>query len=63
MTEAEISMWKLNIENNATTVCDLYGQAVVSSIFRRYDAHNIDDLSPAYYSEVFGYSEQIANDD
>ena len=56
-------MWKLNIENNATTVCDLYGQAVVSSIFRRYDAHNIDDLSPAYYSEVFGYSEQIANDD
>ena len=62
MSKSEIEMWRLNIENSATTVCNLYGQAVARSVFNRYDAHNIDDLSPLYYSDVFGELEQIVND-
>lgn len=54
--------WVINIENAATRVAAEYGQAVVDSVFNRYDAHNLDDLSPCYYSEVFSDLEQITND-
>ncbi|MFR3968405.1 MAG: hypothetical protein ACLTZE_00850 [Evtepia sp.] len=39
-----------------------YGQKVVDSVFCRYDAHSLEDLSPCYYGEVFSDLEQIAND-
>ena len=55
-------MWQINIENAAATVAEQYGNEVVASVFRRYDAHGLRDLSPSYYSEVFGDLELIAND-
>lgn len=62
MKNSDKEMWRINIENSATTVCSLYGKEVVSSIFQRYGAHSLSDLSPCYYSEVFADLEQIAND-
>ena len=46
--------WKINIENTATSVAVKYGNEVVASAFRRYDATCLEDLSPVYYGEVFG---------
>ena len=54
--------WVINIENAASRVAAEYGQAVVASVFRRHDAHGLEDLSPCYYGEVFSELEQIAND-
>ena len=54
--------WIINIENAASRVATEYGKDVVDSVFRRYEAHSIDDLSSCYYSEVFADFEQIAND-
>lgn len=54
--------WVINIENVAIKVATEYGQSVVDSVFRRYDAHNLHDLASCYYSEVFADLEQIAND-
>lgn len=62
MTKSEKEMWHINIENVAATVDEQYGSEVVKSVFRRYDAHGLYDLSPCYYSEVFGDLELIAND-
>ena len=55
-------MWRINIENSAAAVAEQYGNEMVESVFRRYDAHGIYDLRPSYYSEVFGDLEIIAND-
>ena len=55
-------MWRINIENAAATVAEQYGNEVVESVFRRYDAQWLYDLSPCYFSEVFGDLELIAND-
>lgn len=46
--------WQINIENTAASVAAKYGNEVVASVFRRYDAICFEDLSPAYYAEVFG---------
>ena len=54
--------WYINIENAASRVAAEYGQAVAASVFRRHDAHGLEDLSPCYYGEVFSDLEQIAND-
>lgn len=54
--------WQINIENAASRVAAEYGQAVVDSVFHRYDAHSISDLPSCYYREVFSDLEQIAND-
>ena len=62
MTKSEKEMWQINIENAAATVAEQYGNEVVKSVFQRYDAHGLYDLSPSYYSEVFGDLELIAND-
>ena len=62
MTKSEIEMWRINIENAATTVVAQHGNDVVESVFRRYDAHGLYDLSSCYYGEVFGDLELIAND-
>lgn len=62
MTKYERENWIINIENTATAVETRLGSAVVESVFKRYDAHGLYDLSPSYYSEVFGDLELIAND-
>lgn len=54
--------WIINIENVATKIAAEYGQAVVDSVFCRFDAHSLEDLAPCYYNEVFSDLEQIAND-
>ena len=46
--------WQINIENTVASVAAKYGNEVVASVFRRYDATCFEDLSPTYYSEVFG---------
>lgn len=46
--------WKINIEDMAARVAESYGQEVVASIFARYDATCLEDLSPCFYGEVFG---------
>ena len=62
MTKYERENWIINIENTATAVEARLGSAVVESVFKRYDAHGLYDLSPSYYGEVFGDLELIAND-
>lgn len=62
MTKSEKEMWHINIENAAAAVAEQYGNEVVASVFRRYDAHWLRDLSPNYYGEVFGDLELIVND-
>jgi len=62
MSRNEKEMWQTNIENAAAKVAAEYGQAVVDSVFCRYDAHDLSDLAPCYYSEAFADLEQIAND-
>ena len=55
-------MWRINIENAAAAVAEQCGNEVIESVFRRYDAQGLYDLSPCYFSEVFGDLELIAND-
>lgn len=62
MNSSEKKMWRINIENAASRVSAEYGSSVVQSVFQRYDAHGLYDLSPCHYSEVFADLEQIAND-
>lgn len=62
MTRKEFRNWEINIENSATDVAAKVGYAVVRAIFCRYDAHDLHDLSPHYYSEVFAELEQALND-
>ena len=62
MSRDKKEMWRNNIENAAHEVCGTYGADVARSVFQRYDATNFDDLSPCYYSEVFGDLELISND-
>lgn len=62
MTKPEKEMWIINIENVASAVCSQYGRDVANSVFQRYDANGIYNLSPSYYSEVFADLQQIAND-
>ena len=46
--------WEINIQNAAESVAAKYGNEVAASVFRRYNATCFEDLSPVYYSEVFG---------
>lgn len=62
MTKQELQMWTINIENVASRAAAEYGSEVVNSVFARYDATGLHNLSSCYYSEVFAELEQIAND-
>ena len=62
MTMKERRNWEINIENVAAEVATKAGSAVVRSIFQRYDAKGLHDLSPQFYSEVFADLEQVRND-
>ncbi len=46
--------WEINIENLAEKVAETYGSDVVASVFARYDSTCFDDLSSAYYDQIFG---------
>ena len=54
--------WQINIENLAERVAEIYGVKVVTSVFARYDATCFDDLSPVYYTQVFGDLMQMESD-
>ena len=45
--------WEVNIENLAERVAATYGTEVATSVFARYDATCFDDLSFAFYDQVF----------
>lgn len=62
MTKAEKEMWLVNIENAASAVYLQFGSNIAKSVFQRYGANEIYDLSPCYYSEVFGDLELMVND-
>jgi hypothetical protein len=62
MTKVEKENWLINIENSTTDVVEKYGENVALSVFQRYDATSVYDLSPCYYAEVFADLEQSAND-
>ncbi len=53
MTRNECRNWITNIENSAATVELQLDSAVVKSVFERFGAHDIRDLNPNYFSEVF----------
>ena len=53
MTSYERKNWIINIENSATAVESCLGKTIVKSIFERYGAHEIQDLSPSDFSNVF----------
>lgn len=46
--------WRINIGDLAAKVAEHYGPDVAASAFARYDATCFDDLSSAYYDQVFG---------
>lgn len=62
MTKQEFLMWTVNIETAAARVAAEYGSEVVNSVFARYDATGLHNLTSCYFSEVFADLEQIAND-
>lgn len=62
MSRTECDMWKINIENAACIVAAEYGSAVVNSVFARYGARGLNDLSSCYFSDVFADLEMMAND-
>ena len=62
MTKSEKRMWQVSIENTAAIVAKQYGNGLVNSVFQRYGAYGIYDLSPQHYGEVFAGLEQIIND-
>ena len=62
MSSSEKEMWESSIEDAASRVTAEYGSAVAASVFERHGAHNFEDLSPIYYSEVFADLQQIATD-
>lgn len=55
-------IWITNIENVASIVATNVGIDTVNAVFGKYDAHNLDDLSPCYYCNVFDELDFIAND-
>lgn len=62
ITKTEKDMWIINIENATSAVCSEYGSDIAKSVFQRYGANGIYNLSPCYYSEVFSDLELMAND-
>jgi len=45
--------WRISIENSADFIKKNIGVGTVQAVFEKYGATSPDDLSPAYYSEVF----------
>lgn len=53
MTKSERRNWIINIENSAAAVESCLGSAVVKSVFERYGVHEIQDLNPSDFPNVF----------
>lgn len=62
MTHSEKENWRINIENDAETICSLYGAETVNGLFARYDSTCFDDLNSCYYEKIFGDMELMIND-
>lgn len=62
MKISEKEMWITNIETVAAEVATNVGSETVKAVFRKYDAHSLDDLFPCYYCNVFDELDFIAND-
>ena len=62
MQTKEKSMWITNIETAAKTVAVDIGIDTVNAVFRKCDAHNLDDLSLCYYCNIFDELDFITND-
>lgn len=56
------SDWMVNLESAAAAVAMSYGHTEVKSILAKYGATTFDNLSPCYYSEIFGELEDRAKD-
>lgn len=56
-------IWRINIENLVSEVSAKYGKQAVSSLFNRYDATCLEDLSPSFYRNVFNNFELMVCDD
>ncbi len=54
--------WIINLENAAADVATLLGRETVQHILQKYGARTIEDLNPAYYSEVFDELDFMANE-
>ena len=54
--------WIINLENASAEVAVLFGKETLQLILQKYEAGTIEDLSPAYYSEVFDELDFMAND-
>lgn len=54
--------WMINLYSTATDVERKYGSEVVSFVFGKYGSKSPEDLSPSYYSDVFGELYQMAVD-
>lgn len=59
---SENSYWQINIENAAIEAARIWGDAVVRSVFNRYDASSVSDLNPCYYSQVFSELDYLGSD-
>lgn len=54
--------WRINIETLAESVAAKSGNEIARSAFTPYNATCFDDLSPAYYWDVFGNLQQMDED-
>lgn len=62
MTRNEQDNLKINIENDVVKAAEIYDISIIISIFEKYDAQGLHDLSPCYFGEVFADLELLLND-
>lgn len=53
MTNQERENWIISIENSAATIESQLGSSVVSSVFKRYNAHDAWAINPSDLPDVF----------
>jgi len=54
--------WRISIEQAAAYIESQVGAETVNAVFAKYSATSLEDLSPCYYSEVFGELSAIEAD-
>ena len=62
MTDLERNNWIVNIQNSSRIVTDYFGKETVCSVFHKYHAHDVDDLDPCFYLDVFNELYQLEVD-
>lgn len=53
MSKNSNSDYVTSIEESASIICSEIGPEIVDSVFKRYGAHDVDDLDPADLPDVF----------